>query len=319
MLKVLRLKTRPRLLLAASLAQSFLTKQWKDIFYWCRARIEHSILMLRCPADLTDHQLMSLLFWHSHQTEKATKHRSDISATKPRGNRHYSNLQLLLEEGEGRPHLLSTEASALAWAKDIHDSYVGWATEDKSIKIVKPSLAAVCKETVVAPENLDELMMNCTSTRVWQPREVPDDVIDRITDCALHAPSSCNRQGVVLVNVKRSFPRELEEGVNNKFMLNNAPLVIYICCDPSLYPERIAPALDAGMAAQNVMLLAETFGLKSCPMYHCESFDQNILRSRLGITKNLYTYVALLVGYPDERAVKPKRLSTQMRSKLIRE
>ncbi len=311
----------PRPVLAAYFAWRFLTRQWFDVFYWSAARVSHSLMRLRKADRLTDHQLMSLMSWHAHQTEKATKHRSaPVEGGRPRGHRHYDALSHYLAESARRPALATQERDALEWIREVHAAYDLWRRTPGHINITPPAAVGPGESPRrVAPADLSALMHTRASARMWQAREVADDVIAALIDAGLQAPSSCNRQGVVTVIAKRAFPRELREGVNNPFMLHNAPVIIYVAADPSLYPERQAPALDAGMAAQNIVLLAETYGLATCPMYHSESVDQKRLRAQTGIPRNLYVYVALLIGYPAELVVKPRRLSHALRSRWIRE
>lgn len=307
-----------RPLLAAYFAWRFLTKQWFDIFYWSKARVLHSLMRLRDPKRLTDHQLMSLLSWHAHQTEKATKHRSSSTPDpRARGFRHFDALTHYLAEIDARPDLARSESAALDWIRTIQSEYSRWRETPNHINILPVADNGSTSATPVVPEAVGELIRRRTSARVWQPRAISDDIINALIEAGLQAPSSCNRQGVVITVVKRDFPRELKEGVNNPFMLNNAPAIFYITADPSLYPERQAPALDAGMAAQNILLLAESYGLAGCAMYHSESMDQKALRKKLGIPRNLYVYVALLIGYAGERAIKPVRMSDAIRSRRI--
>jgi len=305
--------------LALYFAYRFVTKQWWDIFYWSGARITHSLMRLKRPDRLTNHQLLSLLSWHAHQTEKATKHRSaDPPAKKPRGFRHFDALGHYLAEADRRADLQGTDAATLAWIRDIYQAYEHWRATPGWINITAPDDQTRHPTDGIAAADVATLIERRTSARVWKPIAISDEIINSLIDAGLQAPSSCNRQGVVITVAENTFPRTLKEGVNNAFMLNNAAAIFYIANDPSLYPERQAPALDAGMAAQNILLLAEAHGLSGCAMYHSESFDQKALRQRLGISRNLYIYVALLIGYPEEVAIKPRRMSHAIRARRVR-
>ena len=305
--------------LALYFAYRLVTKQWWDIFYWSGARITHSLMRLQQPGRLTNHQLLSLLSWHAHQTEKATKHRSaDPPAKKPRGFRHFDALGHYLAEADRRADLRATDESTIDWIRGIHKTYEYWRVTPGWINITSPSDETTISITSFAPESVAALIERRTSARVWKSTGISEEIISSLIDAGLQAPSSCNRQGVVIAVAENAFPRTIKEGVNNAFMLNNAPTIFYVANDPSLYPERQAPALDAGMAAQNILLLAEAYGLSGCAMYHSESFDQKTLRRSLGITRNLYIYIALLIGYPDEVAIKPRRMSHAIRVRRVR-
>ncbi len=306
--------------LALYFAYRFVTKQWWDIFYWSSARVTHSLMRLKRSDRLTDHQLLSLLSWHAHQTEKATKHRSaDPPVKNPRGFRHFDALGHYLAEAERRAGLIASDAATIEWIREIHRVYEQWRATPGWINITPPDTeSSASTSSIIAPHDLAALIEKRTSARVWKPVGISEEIIRTLIDAGLQAPSSCNRQGVVITVAENAFPRDVKEGVNNAYMLNNAPAIFYIANDPTLYPERQAPALDAGMAAQNILLLAETFGLAGCAMYHSESFDQKKLQRELQLTRNLYIYVALLIGYPNEVAKKPRRMSHQIRARRIR-
>jgi nitroreductase len=311
---------KDKLLLTLSLTGRLLKGLWCDIACCTGTRIKHCLLRLRSPEKLADYQLMSLLFWHSHQTEKATKHKSRGRCVKKRGWHHYQRMSSYLGEVERRGLLKKTEEKGILWSKDIKDIYEEWVSTEGRVNVhsVREENNG-CEEIGTLSDQVSELICSRRSVRIWQGREVPDEIIEKLLACGMSTSSSCNRQGVVFVFVKRSFPRETITEPNNSAMLKSAPLIVYLCCDPSLYPERFSPVLDVGMAAEDVLICANSTGLKGCAMYQCESFDQDELRRRLGISKNLYVYMVLLLGYPAEDPKKPARMSASMRSKIVEE
>jgi nitroreductase len=162
-------------------------------------------------------------------------------------------------------------------------------------------------------DELERLIGTTASTRFWQLREVSRETCDALVRMALLAPSSCNRQGLKVLVERRAPVSRGRREANNRAMLENAPLIFYFACERTVYPELFAPALDAGMAAQNLLVYANALGLKGCPMYHSESFNQTSLRAKLQLPGSYYIYLAVLVGYPAEVAVKPPRLRAPLR------
>ena len=105
--------------------------------------------------------------------------------------------------------------------------------------------------------------------------------------------------------VENDLNNIVEGNGTNKSMSEKAPVIIYLGIDERLYPEVYAPALDAGIALQNIVLASHALGLGSCLMYQAESVDQNKLREKLGAPNYYRIYCAVLMGYPDENPTAP--------------
>ena len=70
----------------------------------------------------------------------------------------------------------------------------------------------------VEPEALENLMFSRRSTRCFQDREVPEAVVERLLDVAIHAGSGANLQlEHIIVVSNRSFLYELEEQAIHAF------------------------------------------------------------------------------------------------------
>ena len=81
----------------------------------------------------------------------------------------------------------------------------------------------------------------------------------------------------------------------------NAPCVIYICTDRSFYhhEDKINPwpLFDCGLVAQNIMLLATSYGLGTIPQAQAVN-QPEIIREILGIPERKIIVLALAIGYP---------------------
>lgn len=117
---------------------------------------------------------------------------------------------------------------------------------------------------------LRDLMQRCHSDRVFDTREVSDEILEKVTVAAATAPSSCNRQAVQITPVRGRDDRARLGGVlvGGVGWIHRAPVVLLLHVDPLAYkaPGEIdfMPYLDTGFAADRILLAAESEGLKHC-------------------------------------------------------
>lgn len=119
-------------------------------------------------------------------------------------------------------------------------------------------------------EVLRDLLERCHSDRVFDQREVGDEVLERILAAAKTAPSSCDRQAIQLSVVQSRDDRARLGGllVGGVGWIHRATVVILLHADPAAYkaPGELAfmPFLDTGFMADRLLLAAEVEGLKHC-------------------------------------------------------
>jgi len=84
--------------------------------------------------------------------------------------------------------------------------------------------------------------------------------------------------------------------------LFEAPCVIYICIDRTIYQQgealNIWPLFDCGLVAENIMLLATNHGLGTIPQIQAVVYP-DVLRRVLGIPDSKVIVLGIAVGYPD--------------------
>ncbi len=84
--------------------------------------------------------------------------------------------------------------------------------------------------------------------------------------------------------------------------LFEAPCVIYICIDRAIYQQddtlNIWPLFDCGLVAENIMLLATTYGLGTVAQIQAVLYP-DVLRKVLGIPDSKLIVLGIAVGYPD--------------------
>jgi nitroreductase len=129
--------------------------------------------------------------------------------------------------------------------------------------------------------NLYDLLMKRRSVRVFQDQEIPEPVIEQLLDVANNAPSGGNIQPLSIILVRNPEGRKkLAELAGGQPWVKNAPLSMIFCLDfyrvkkwaemgqtdfrgeVAINHFLIAYA-DLMVAAQNVVILAESFGLGS--------------------------------------------------------
>jgi nitroreductase len=131
--------------------------------------------------------------------------------------------------------------------------------------------------------------------RDYADRPVPEDVQERILDAGRLAGSSQNRQPWSFVVVespeRRQALAELVYAANNVL---TAAFVVAI-----VVPEGRFTLLDAGRAAQNMLLAAWNEGVASCPN---GIKDADAARELFGLDPDLLTAIVLSFGYPTRPA-----------------
>ena len=159
------------------------------------------------------------------------------------------------------------------------------------------------------------LMMKRRSVRAFQDQEIPEPVIEKLLDVANNAPSGGNIQPLSFILVRSPEGRgKLAELAGGQPWVKNAPLSMIFCLDfyrvkkwaemcqtdfrgeQALNHFLIAYA-DLMAAAQNVVILAEDFGL--CSVY-IGSIQHEIddTRKYFEIPEYVLPMMLLTLGYP---------------------
>lgn len=170
--------------------------------------------------------------------------------------------------------------------------------------------------------------------RAFRPDPVAPDVLDRVLDAARRAPSAGFTQGVDLLvlegptDTARYWDTTLAPERRNGFpwpRLLDAPVLVVVCADPSAYVARYGEHdkahtglgagaaqwavpfwfVDAGMAAENLLLAATASGLGAC-LFGVFDHEPAVARA-FGIPDGVRTVAAVALGHPDPGADRPSR------------
>jgi nitroreductase len=181
-------------------------------------------------------------------------------------------------------------------------------------------------------EDIIEVIKTRRCVREYKEAQIPDEDINFLIDCARYAPSGFNMQPwsfLVIKNkdvmrkisehgkktmipmlepMKDSFPKARDFLVFLKTkdtdMFYNAPLLIIILGNKN------APTVDydCPMAAQNMMLAAQSKGIGSCWIGGVQPalMDEGFLRE-LGAPEGYKAIAPLIFGYPKGKTEAPRR------------
>ncbi|UCE26761.1 MAG: nitroreductase family protein [Candidatus Coatesbacteria bacterium] len=163
--------------------------------------------------------------------------------------------------------------------------------------------------------DLYEILMKRRSVRDFEDKEIPDEIIDKILDAALSAPTGGNIQPISIIVVRGEEAREKLDGIlGNQPWVKRAPVSLIFCLDfhrakrwastfgtdfsgeRAVWHFLIAYA-DVMCASQNAAVLAESLGLGSVYV--------GAILSKIDKTRNFFDipeYVLpmmiLSIGYP---------------------
>ncbi len=160
-----------------------------------------------------------------------------------------------------------------------------------------------------------EIIKNRRSVRSFQKKEIPEEVVEKLIEALIWAPSAGNLQSRKFYFI---FDQKIKEGLLKTALrqgfIAQAPLVIVGCADEKIasrYGERgqnLFSICDVSASIQNLMLLAYSEGLGTCWV---GAFDEKEVSKVLNLPGNLRPIIILPVGYPSEKPKAPSRVSKE--------
>lgn len=169
--------------------------------------------------------------------------------------------------------------------------------------------------------NIFKTIKNRRSIREFQAKSIPEEIIDKLIETLIWAPSAGNLQS-------RKFYFVLDQKIKEKLVkaalgqdfIAQSPLVVVGCTNEEIafkYGERgksLYSICDVSVCIQNMMLFAHEQGLGSCWI---GAFDEKEVAKILNLPKNLRPIVILPVGYPAEKPEAPPRVSKKEATTII--
>ena len=153
------------------------------------------------------------------------------------------------------------------------------------------------------------------SIRDFQKKEIPEDIIDKLIDALIWAPSAGNLQARKFYFVKDNvLKKKIAQAALNQNFLAEAPLLIVGCTDSHIayrYGERgvyLYAIQDVACSLMGMMLVAYDHGLGSVWV---GAFHEDPVSKSLKLPEHLRPVALVAVGYPSEIPSPPSRVSKE--------
>jgi len=157
-------------------------------------------------------------------------------------------------------------------------------------------------------------LLHRRAVRSYTDQQVPDDLLDRVLEAGLYAPTGMNTQNIYMVAVRDRETRDQLMRMNAAIWgrdfdpFYGAPCVIVVLGDTEIYPVVENGSLVLG----NLMNAAHAVGLGSCWIHRArqtfETEEGKELLRKWGLPDTLVGIGNCILGYPAEDPVaKPRK------------
>lgn len=158
------------------------------------------------------------------------------------------------------------------------------------------------------------------SIRSFSARDVPDEVLESLIECALRAPSSMNGQPWYFIIVRSPETKRLLAEIKDRYcppekreypaaFLQEAPAIIITCVERARAYDR---GLESGvLATGNLLLAAADKGLTGVYLSAYKAGTPQVeddIRAALGLPADIDPVTIVPVGYPGAEA-SPKTIT----------
>jgi nitroreductase len=148
--------------------------------------------------------------------------------------------------------------------------------------------------------------LNCLfsrrSIRVYQPKDLGEDMVRDLLEAAMAAPSAVARDPWSFVVVRNhDMLTKIAKGLPNGKMLTDAPVGIVVCGDLNRAHDRQWSYLlqDCSAAIENLLVAANILGLGACWLgVHPREERMTHIRSLLNIPGRVMPIAVIAVGWP---------------------
>jgi nitroreductase len=172
------------------------------------------------------------------------------------------------------------------------------------------------------------LILERRSVRRFTQRAVSGKLLKTIVKAGQRAPTSCGIQFYSFIEVSDRRKRRLINNlVSENQVLESAPIWVFVCCDVARplkmfetlkidcylgeVTRLVHSLIDASLAAQNMVMAAESLGLGSViTIYHWKVLRE--VSELLHLPRNVLPLLLLCIGYPAEKPPLRPRWSTYM-------
>ncbi|HBR22845.1 MAG TPA: nitroreductase [Nitrospiraceae bacterium] len=163
--------------------------------------------------------------------------------------------------------------------------------------------------------NILDAVKKRRSIRNFQKKEIPEELIDKLTESLVWAPSAGNLQSRKFYFIRdEAVKKKVAEAALNQGFIADAPLVIVGCTDSRIsgkYGERgvsLYSIQDVACSIMAMMLVAFDNELGTCWV---GAFREEEVARILNLPMNLKPVVIVPVGYPSKIPLPPLRASKE--------
>ena len=157
-----------------------------------------------------------------------------------------------------------------------------------------------------------EIIKKRRSIRDFQEKAIPQEVIEKLIEALIWAPSAGNLQSRKFYFVfNQEIKEKLAKASLNQMFIAKAPLVIVGCLNKNIknyYGKRgedLYAICDVSASIENMLLLATEMNLGGCWV---GAFDEKEVTKILNLPENLRPIVICPIGFPTKTPSPPSRL-----------
>lgn len=171
--------------------------------------------------------------------------------------------------------------------------------------------------------NILEIIKGRRSIRSFQNKAIPQELVDRLSEALIWAPSAGNLQSRKFYFVYNDVLKQaLAQAAHGQDFIVQAPLVIVGCADL----EKVKPRYDSrgvslyalqdvAASVQNLMLVAQEAGLGTVWV---GAFDEEAASQAMKLPGHLRPVAIVPVGYPAKQPATPPRVSARQAIEIIK-
>lgn len=166
--------------------------------------------------------------------------------------------------------------------------------------------------------DITNLIKNRRSHRKYLNKDIQDDIIESIINCARSAPfggkpkPDCQVAEYIVIKDKE-VKEKLALTYEDRQFIKDAPIIIAVLANKSNDPKYEEYVLSTALAIENLIISAESFGIGSCILScfmnhkkHIE--DRNVSRDILNLPDNIELVALVSLGYKDEDEQIPEKI-----------
>ena len=158
-----------------------------------------------------------------------------------------------------------------------------------------------------------EALFTRRSIRRYSEQEVDKQIVDKIIQAGMYAPSAVNKQPWHFVVFNDHVTREaIMEVHKSSSMLKYTQACILVCYDEDLQHDEGYGVIDCSAATQNMLLAAHALGLGACWVgIYPRGTRMAALKSLFQLPKKVIPFAVIAMGYPAEEKNTPDRFKPE--------